>query len=125
MKTTKITYWISTILISLLFLYSAFLYLSHDPAIIEKFKLLGYPDYLLSMLATAKILAVLALLVPTFPRLKEWAYAGLVIDLAGALWSHAAVHDIKGFGVLIPFVVLIISYVSFRKLQSAPETELT
>lgn len=54
---------------------------------------LGYPVYLLPFLGTAKILGVIAVLLPRFSRLKEWAYAGLVFDLTGALYSHLSVGD--------------------------------
>lgn len=54
---------------------------------------LGYPTYLLPFLGIAKTFGVIAVLVPTFPRLKEWAYAGLVFDLTGALYSHVSVGD--------------------------------
>lgn len=57
------------------------------------FRHLGYPAYLLTFLGTAKILGVVAVLVPGFRRLKEWAYAGLVFDLMGALSSHLSVGD--------------------------------
>ena len=45
---------------------------------------LGYPLYLLDILGPPKILCAIALLVPRFPRLKEWAYAGAVINYVGA-----------------------------------------
>lgn len=52
---------------------------------------MGYPMYLLTMLGTWKLLGVVALLVPRFPIVKEWAYAGFFFLLTGALWSHLAV----------------------------------
>ena len=54
---------------------------------------LGYPAYLLRFIGTAKALGVAAVLVPGLPRLREWAYAGLVFDLTGALYSHLSVGD--------------------------------
>jgi len=54
---------------------------------------LGYPPYLLRFLGTAKILGVIVVCVPTPRTLKEWAYAGLTIDLSGALYSHLSVGD--------------------------------
>jgi hypothetical protein len=54
--------------------------------------LLAYPPYMLAVLGTAKILGAIALVVPKFPRLKEWAYAGFVFDLIGAIWSHLAMQ---------------------------------
>ena len=57
------------------------------------FRHLGYPTYLLPFVGTAKILGVAAVLFPGFGRVKEWAYAGLVFDLTGALHSHLSVGD--------------------------------
>jgi hypothetical protein len=54
---------------------------------------LGYPEYLLTLLAVCKIMGVVVLLVPKFPLLKEWAYAGFVFIMAGALFSHIASAD--------------------------------
>ena len=57
------------------------------------FQHLGYPQYLLVFLGTAKTLGVAALLLPWESRVKEWAFAGLMIDLTGALYSHLSVGD--------------------------------
>jgi uncharacterized membrane protein YphA (DoxX/SURF4 family) len=57
------------------------------------FRHLGYPTYLLPFLGTAKTLGVIAILVPRFQRLKEWAFAGLLFDVTGALYSHLSVGD--------------------------------
>jgi uncharacterized membrane protein YphA (DoxX/SURF4 family) len=61
---------------------------------------LGYPSYLATILGTAKIIAAVVLLAPRLPRLKEWAYAGVVINMTGATASQAAMH--RGIGNLIP-----------------------
>ncbi len=54
---------------------------------------LGYPSYLATILGTAKILAGAVLLAPRLPRLKEWAYAGILINMIGAAASHVATHQ--------------------------------
>lgn len=116
MKTTNITYWISTSLTAALFAFSSVLYLTHNPQLVNGFKMLGYPEYLLTLLGIAKILAAIALLVPRFPRLKEWAYAGLAFDLIGALWSHMAIGDSASAPSVLVFVVLLAtSYLSYHK----------
>jgi uncharacterized membrane protein YphA (DoxX/SURF4 family) len=51
---------------------------------------IGYPPYVLTILGFWKVLGAIALLVPRFPRLKEWAYAGTFFELTGAIASHAA-----------------------------------
>jgi DoxX-like family len=54
---------------------------------------LGYPSYLATILGTAKILAAVVLLAPGLPRLKEWAYAGILINMMGAAASHVAMRQ--------------------------------
>jgi uncharacterized membrane protein YphA (DoxX/SURF4 family) len=54
---------------------------------------LGYPDYFMSVIGVWYALAGIALLVPRFPRLKEWAYAGLIFLYTGAIASRLAVGD--------------------------------
>lgn len=93
MKRTNIFYWICTGLLGTLILLGAIPDLIMHPQAIEIFKHLGYPAYLLPFLGVAKILGVIAILVPGFPRIKEWAYAGLFFDLSGALYSHIAIGD--------------------------------
>lgn len=60
---------------------------------VAAFTHLGYPVYLLPFIGVAKIAGVIAVLLPSPRRLKEWAYAGLVFDLTGALYSHLSVAD--------------------------------
>ena len=64
----------------------------HMRVVIER---LGYPLYFLFILGVWKLLGAVALVIPRFPRLKEWAYAGLVFNLTGALVSHVASGDIE------------------------------
>nr|WP_321357893.1 DoxX family protein [uncultured Draconibacterium sp.] len=119
MKTLKITYWTSTIILSLLFLMNIFMYFTRDPKIVAGIDALGYPLYLLDILGVAKIIGIIILLVPKFPRLKEWAYAGFVIDLIGAIWSHIAIGDTSSVSFILMFVmILAVSYVTMRKLES-------
>ena len=54
---------------------------------------LGYPSYLATILGVAKVLAATVLLMPGLPRLKEWAYAGIVINMVGAAVSYLAAHQ--------------------------------
>jgi uncharacterized membrane protein YphA (DoxX/SURF4 family) len=83
------------------------------PQAVELFTHLGYPTYLLPFLGTAKILAVIAILVPGFPRIREWAYAGLVFDLIGAWYSHISVGDPPSAWMLPVIALLLVvgSYV--------------
>jgi uncharacterized membrane protein YphA (DoxX/SURF4 family) len=86
---------------------------------------LGYPPYLLRFLGTAKALAVVAILVPGLPRLKEWAFAGLLIDVTGALFSHLSVGDAPAawMPAAIGLVLVTGSYVAYR-MESSVSTGL-
>ncbi len=89
----RIAYWIVTVLMSGLMLMASIPDVISHPEAIKIFQHLGYPSYLLPFIGVAKILGVIAILAPGLPRLKEWAYAGLVFDLIGAFYSHMAVGD--------------------------------
>lgn len=67
---------------------------------------LGYPAYLLTIPGVWKILGVAAVLIPKFPRLKEWAYAGFFFAMSGAAISHIIMGD--PFGEIFPSVLLLI-----------------
>jgi len=54
---------------------------------------LGYPPYLATIMGTAKLVAAVVLAAPGLPRLKEWAYAGVMINMIGAGASHVARHQ--------------------------------
>lgn len=81
--------------------------------VVEVMLHLGYPLYFAAMLGVWKILGGIAIAAPGFPRLKEWAYAGIVIDLVGAAVSHAAVGD-PVFRIAFPLVLLVVTAVSYR-----------
>jgi hypothetical protein len=104
-------------------LFAAFMLTSTIPNImsstewIEVFKQLGYPLYMLPFIGYAKLLGLITLAIPGFPRLKEWAYAGLFFDLTGAVYSGLSVG---GFHpqiliMLIPFLLGALSYIYHHK----------
>ncbi len=125
MKATKAIYWTSTVLFALVFALTGTLYLVHNPQMVTKLALLGYPPYMLAILGTAKVLGAVALVVPTFRRLKEWAYAGFVFDFVGAIWSHIAVQGVgrSAAVVLVPLALVTISYMSYHKLEKSKTLE--
>jgi DoxX-like family len=82
------------------------------PQAVSVFTHLGYPTYLLPFLGIAKTLGVVAILIPAVWRLKEWAYAGLVFDLIGALYSHVSAGDAPSAWVL-PIVGLLLVMASY------------
>ena len=121
-KSTKTTYWTFTLLFGLLMAMSGVGFLLPLPPAAQGMVHLGYPPYLVRFLGLAKLLAAVAVLAGTFPKIKEWAYAGSVFDLLGAAYSHANSGD--GPKTLVPLVVLclcIISYVYWKKLNAARE----
>jgi hypothetical protein len=96
MKTTAIGYWMATTLIGLETLAGGVTDLAHGrtmlvsgPFVVDIITQLGYPVYLLTILGVWKILGGITLFAPGLPRLKEWAYAGIVFELTGAAASHA------------------------------------
>lgn len=89
-KRNKIIYWIATIWLSLGMLSSAIVQLLKMEEEIAFIIELGYPVYFLTLLGILKILGVVTLLIPRFPLLKEWAYAGFSFAMVGAAYSHIA-----------------------------------
>ena len=118
MKATRITYWIFTILLIVLMLFSAFASLRQNPDGVAMMKHLGYPYSVLTLLSVAKILGVIAILLPGFSRLKEWAYAGFTFDLIRAVFSGLVVGDpvIAWIPVFVGFVFVFGSYITYHKL---------
>ncbi len=86
-------YFAVTALVSLALAGSGVANVTLQEPIVESMKALGFPLYLPRILGTWKILAAVALIAPGFPRLKEWAYAGVFFNLTGAAISHAAAGD--------------------------------
>ncbi len=92
MKARIVGYWICTVLIGLAFLSGGAANL-WSPEAIAGITRLGYPSHFVTILALWKMLGGVAVLAPRLPRLKEWAYAGMIFDLTGAAAAHAAVGD--------------------------------
>lgn len=92
-KRNKIIYWIATVWLSLGMVSTGIVQLLKIPEEVNMFTRLGYPSYLLTMLGIWKLLGVVAVLIPKFPLVKEWAYAGFFFIMFGALFSHFARGD--------------------------------
>ena len=117
-KLKTIAYWGATSLTALAFFTGGLADLARGPAMVNGMAHLGYPSYFMLILGAWKVLGALAVVAPRFPRLKEWAYAGMAFDLTGAALSHAAVGDPAG-KVLVPLVLLGIAAASWA-LRPAP-----
>ncbi len=118
MKTNKIIYWISTAFISIMMLFAAFAYFT-DPAAKVGFVHLGYPDYFRIELGTAKILGVIALILPWIPiKIKEFAYSGFTIVFVSAFIAHISSGDPLKAAIfpIIAFAILAVSYFTYNKI---------
>ncbi len=78
----------------------------------EVMRHLGYPIYAMVIFGVAKILGVIAILQTKYNTIKEWAYAGFIINCIGAFASRAAVGD-KGLELIFPLIILAITLVSY------------
>ena len=121
MKKTKIIYWIVTGLFAALMFSSGIPDVFSQPVAVKGMhEDLGYPLYLLPFIGLAKWIGAIAILIPGFPRIKEWAYAGLMIDLIGATYSIYAVGSpvANWLGMILPLALGFGSYFLYhRKLK--------
>ena len=108
----KIIYWISTVWLSLGMLSTGIVQLLKVKEEADMMVRLGYPLYFLTILGIWKMLGVVSVLIPKFPLLKEWAYAGFFFAMSGAVLSHlASGDDAKEF--FGPILLLILTVVSW------------
>ena len=117
-KVGKITYWLATIWLALGMSSSGVVQLLKVEAEIDFILKLGYPYYFLTLLGIWKILGVIAVLIPKFPLLKEWAYAGFFFMMSGALFSHIAAGNAVNemFPAMLLLVLTVVSWY-FRPLD--------
>lgn len=106
-KTNLIVYWIATGFLALGMLAGGLQQLFQVGGYVAIFQHLGYPLYLMSILGAWKILGVIAILVPRYRLLKEWAYAGFFFVMSGAVLSHLAKGDT--FGEIFPSLFLLVT----------------
>lgn len=124
-KRNLIIYWIATALLSFGMLASGLEQIFHAKDMIDLITPLGYPPYLLYIIGIWKILGVIAILVPGFKLLKEWAYAGFFFLMTGALISHLATGDFAVKALLGPGMQTIFIILSWyfrpagRKIKTA------
>lgn len=111
-KRNKIIYWIATLWLALGMLSTGIVQLFKMKEEVDMMAKLGYPVYMLSILGVWKILGVIAILVPKFALVKEWAYAGFFFAMSGAVFSHFAIGDAAKdfFG---PVLLLVLTFVSW------------
>lgn len=105
-KANKIVYWVTTLFLATGMLAGGIQQMLQVGGYNDIVKELGYPQYMLSILGVWKILGVLAILIPRFPLLKEWAYAGFFFAMSGAAISHFTAG--QSFAEAAPSLVLLL-----------------
>src|SRR5262245_25798011 len=115
---------VAKIVFSIAMAISGTLFLAGPPQVMETLHALGYPDYLAKLLGIAKLLGVAALWLPVSARVREWAYAGFVFNLLGAVVSHLASpgpswHAAQPAVMLVP---LVLSYLFGHRPEDLPST---
>lgn len=123
-KRDKIIYWVATVWLSLGMVSTGIVQILHLDEEVQKMSALGYSSYFLTIIGVWKIAGVVAVLVPKFPLLKEWAYAGFFFLMTGAIFSHLAVGDaaVEYFGPTLLLVLTIVSWFyrpAERKISNA------
>ncbi|HXS37852.1 MAG TPA: DoxX family protein [Flavipsychrobacter sp.] len=119
MKKIKIIYWTIMALFTFSILGSAIPSALSLPYAVEHFtKILGYPAYFLPFTGVTKLLGLVALYIPGYPRIKEWVYAGFTFDLTAAIYSGICVGGATGY-LLPPFIALVLligSYILYHRI---------
>ena len=115
-KKNKITYWVSTGLLSALMIFSAVMYVFKHDMVGETFTSLGFPTYVIYPLAVAKILGLIAIWTRKSRLLAEWAYAGFFFDLLLATSSHVVANDGGFVPASVGIVLLLLSYIYSKKV---------
>ncbi|MBS1528926.1 MAG: DoxX family protein [Bacteroidetes bacterium] len=111
-KRKLIWYWIVTIILSFCLFTGGLAQALQLPQVLQGFKPLGYPTYFISLIGIWKMLGIIAILVPGFKLVKEWAYAGLFFTMTGAVISHLASNDLKP-QIISPFLLSILIVISW------------
>jgi DoxX-like family len=120
LKTKLIAYWVTTAIVAFVLLAGGGADLAHQKDTVEIMLQLGYPLYVTTILGVWKLLGGVVLLAPGLPRLKEWAYAGTIFDLTGAVASHVACGETVGHYVApIIFAVLALASWALRPQSRA------
>ncbi|NPC68872.1 DoxX family protein [Corallococcus exiguus] len=119
---TKLLYWVPTGLLAAMFLMSGTFNVTRQPNVMEILARLDYPSYLATILGVWKLLAAVTLVFGSrWPRLKEWAFAGLFFDLSGAIISHVASRDTVASSVPAGVLLVLtgITYAAQRRFGPA------
>ncbi len=105
-KRNKIIYWVFTLWMALGWTSFGIIQVLQMPDEVTRITKMGFPAYVLVLLGACKLLGVVAALIPRFPALKEWAYAGFFFTLIAALYAHIAIGD--PISDMIPALLLLV-----------------
>lgn len=121
---SKTLYWIFTGLFAAFMIFSAMPDIIMTDDALTFITGLGYPKYFIPFIGVAKLLGCVAIAVPGFPRIKEWAYAGLFFDLIGATYSQIANGGFQPgiYFMLLPIGIGALSYIFYHKINSNYKT---
>jgi DoxX-like family len=111
-KRKLIWYWIITAILSFCIFFGGLAQAVQVKGVVQGFKPLGYPNYFISVIGVWKVLGIIAILIPKFPLLKEWAYAGIFFAMSGAVISHIASDDVK-VQIIAPIVLAVFTVLSW------------
>ncbi|GAB1857998.1 hypothetical protein MHTCC0001_28350 [Flavobacteriaceae bacterium MHTCC 0001] len=117
MKRNKIIFYVATGLLTALMLFSVSNYFFNYEMIKGAFTKFGYPTYIIYPYGIIKLLGLVALWIPSFKVLKEWAYAGFFFAFILAFFAHYMVGDGEQMGAVIAMVLLLVSYVFNKKIN--------
>ena len=124
-RSGQIAYWITTIIVALETGVGGIMDLLRTEHVREVVTHIGYPIYLLTILGLWKIPGAIVLLTPRFPRLREWAYAGIFFEMTGAAVSHALFHDTMYATTTLTFALLTLASWMLQPLDRASDVLLT
>jgi len=121
-KRNRIIYWVATLWLSLGMVSSGIVQLMRMKEEVDMMAHLGYPFYFLTIIGIWKLLGVVVVLIPEFPLVKEWAYAGFFFAMSGAVFSHLASGDaaIEFFGPVLLIILTIVSWYFRPASRSLP-----
>jgi hypothetical protein len=126
MKKIKIWYWVITIIFCAMMLFWTIPQVTKSAEWVKIITALGYPEYFVQFIGIAKLLGIIAILIPGLRRIKEWAYAGLFFDLAGVVFSAL------NFGfqpplltMALPIALLFASYFLWHKVMQMEKVSVS
>lgn len=117
MKRDKIIFYVATGLLTLLMLFSVSMYFFKHEDIVKAFTSFGYPSYIIYPYAVVKLLGLVALWLPKYKTLKEWAYAGFFYAFILAFFAHYMIGDGEQGGAAIALVLLVVSYIFYKRIN--------